>query len=488
MTTTLDAATTDTIDRLSDLEGTVWSRDEIALNLQDGYDILCTRTGALFDIAVIENVPIAGNWQTDLERYHASQRPGWGLTDEPFHMTGEHERNLGVGGRVGGTYRGPANITSPTEGAYAPQSVVPGGTLPDSTIDVLRVSYNQRGLVGLSSAQMRELDPQYEERVGGDPSFYVMDKDGLSYLRLVPPGQGNAAYDTISGSWGTRTYRCDEADATVTGTATLPTAAKVVVVDGVTYTFIATVASAGQVKIAATTVLTLANLANCINKSGGTEGAGGDYMAPSIEGTAAAHPRVEATSADLVLTLTQRDDLAVGLAGGVAGEAFTLTTDEATFTLSAATFDSDPTDTVVTTEVTGRTTGGFGILRHVTGDFPAGGPWGTPTRIHPEALNTTVEITRLGRDLATYHFEIPEAYVKYVIFYAMSRALRRDGPGQDLTLAEHYEQRFEQGVYRLDKRVQNMVPERRGAFGSGELTTPFGLGDPQPPPAYGVSR
>ena len=356
MTTTLDAATTDTLDRLSDLEGTVWTRAEIALNLQDGYDILCTRTGALFDIAVIENIPVSGNWQTDLERYHASQRPGWGLTDEPFHMTGEHERSLGVGGAVGGTYRGPANITSPTEGADAPQSVVPGGTLPDSTIDVLRVAYNQRGLVGLSSAQMRELDPQYEERVGGDPSFYVMDKDGMSYLRLVPPGQGNAAYDTVSGSWGTMTYT---------------------------------------------------------------------------------------------------DDTSV---------------------------------TVSTVEADGYNTGGYGILRYRTGSFPSGGPWGTPTRIHPEALNTTVEITRLGRDLTTYHFEIPQAYVKYVIFYAMSKALRRDGPGQDLTLAEHYEQRFEQGVYRLDKRVQNMVPERRGAFGSGELTTPFGLGDPQPPPAYGVPR
>ena len=337
MTTTLHAATTDTLDRLSDLDAKVWSRDEIVLNLQDGYDILCTRTGVLFDIAVIENVPISGNWQTDLERYHAQQRPGWGLTDEPFHMTGEHERSLGTGGRVGGTYRGPANITSPTESAVAPSAVVPGGVLPDSTIDVLRVSYNQRGLVGLSSAQMRELDPQYEERVGGDPSYFVMDKDGLNYLRLVPPGQGNAAYDTVSGSWGTLTY-----------------------------------------------------------------------------------------------------------------------TDDTTVTVS-------------TVETEGYDTGGYGILRYRTGTFPSGGPWGTLTRIHPEALNTTVEITRLGRDLGTYHFEIPEAYVKYVIFYAMFRALRRDGPGQDLTLAEHYEQRFEQGVYRLDKRVQNMVPERRGAFGSGEI-------------------
>jgi hypothetical protein len=347
MTITLDAAISDALDRLSDLDAKVWSRAEIALNLQDGYDILCTRTGALFDITVIENLPIAGNWQTDLERYHAQQRPGWGLTDEPFHMTGEHERSLGVGGAVGGTYRGPANITSPTEGAVAPSAVVPGGTLPDVTIDVLRVSYNQRGLVGLSSAQMRELDPQYEERVGGDPSFYVMDKDGMSYLRLVPPGQGNAAHDTVVGSWGTLTYT---------------------------------------------------------------------------------------------------------------------------------------TDPAVTVE------GSWGILRHRTGTFPSGGPWGTPTRIHPVTLNTAVEITRLGRDLTTYHFEIPQAYVKYVVFYAMSKALTRDGPGQDLTLAEHYDQRFEQGVYRLDKRVQNMVPERRGAFGAGAIATPFSLGDPQPPPAYGIPR
>ena len=77
---------------------------------------------------------------------------------------------------------------------------------------------------------------------------------------------------------------------------------------------------------------------------------------------------------------------------------------------------------IVTIEVNGFDTRGHGILRHLTGTFPSGGPWGTPTRIHPEALNTTVEITRLGRDLATYHFEIPEAYVKYVIFYEIGRA------------------------------------------------------------------
>ena len=522
MTQTLDAAITDALDRLGDLANTVWSRDEIGLYLRDGYDLYCRRTKCLFDIYVIENLPPSGNWQTDLEKYLAQQIPGMGLTDSPFHFTNDFERNYGIDGRYGGSYAGPAGTTLTREstipssrevvwasvvgatasgndltktassgwdnagavsaqqlasgdgyvettvsetnrgrmfglssgdtdqgyadidfafymhnastlfvyeggtartaslgtyatgdilkvaiesgvvkyyqndtllytslvtptypilvdtalntisatitdtvvdgGAWARASIelatgdsiptaVPGGLLPQSTVDVLRVTYDDRELYALGSAQARRLDPNYESR-SGDPQFFTFDKDGIFFLRLIPNAQGDAVYDTVSGSWGTMTYT---------------------------------------------------------------------------------------------------DDTAVE---------------------------------IVTTEVTGYNTGGYGILRYRDDMFPTHGPWGTPTRIHPTTANTKVEVYRLGRSLDAHPFELPDAYLRYPLYWAMSRALHRDGPGQDMELADHFEQRFEMGIHRMTQKRAKMDRERVGSLGGAPTDDAFSVGWPQAPYPY----
>jgi hypothetical protein len=148
----------------------------------------------------------------------------------------------------------------------------------------------------------------------------------------------------------------------------------------------------------------------------------------------------------------------------------------------------DPDVTAVTTEVTGRTTGGFGILRHQTGDFPAGGPWGTPTRRHPDTANTRVETIRLGRNWTHHASELPSPYQKYILFWAMAKAYERDGPGQSVEMAQHFTERFEMGVYRLTHHVNQMVPERVGRFGAPAISDTLGLGEPQAPYPYGPVR
>lgn len=354
--TTLDAAVTDALDRLGDLRNTIWTRDELKLYLKDGYDLYCRRTKCLFDIYVIENLPPSANWQTDLEKYLAQQIPGFGLTDQPFHFTDDFERNYGIDGRYGGSYAGPAGMTSPTEAQYADNvdsvpTAVPGGLLPQSTTEVLRVTYNDRELYALGSAQARRLDPNYESR-SGYPQFFTFDKDGIFFLRVIPNAQGDAVYDTVSGSWG---------------------------------------------------------------------------------------------------TMTQTDDTTVE---------------------------------VVTTEVTGHNTGGYGILRHRDDMFPTHGPWGTPTRIHPTTANIKVEVYRLGRNLDTHPFELPDAYIRYPIYWAMSRALHRDGPGQDIELGDHYEQRFEMGVQRLTQKRAKMDKERVGSLGGAPTEDAFSAGWPRAPFPY----
>jgi hypothetical protein len=357
MTQTLDAAVTDALNRLGDLANKVWSRSELELYFRDGYDTFCRRSKCLFDIYVIENLPPTGNWQTDLEKYLAEQIPGMGLSDSPFHFTNDFERNYGVDGRYGGSYSGPAGTTLQLESTILADgdgipSAVQGGPLPQSTVEVLRVTYNDRELYALGSAQARRLDPNYESR-SGDPQFFTFDKDGIFFLRLIPNAQGDAVYDTVSGSWGTMTY-------------------------------------------------------------------------------------------------------------------------------------TDDTDvSVVTTEVSGYNTGGYGILRHRDDMFPTNGPWGTPTRVHPTDANVKVEVYRLGRDLGNHPFELPDSYLRYPLYYAMSQALRRDGPGQDMELADHFEQRFEMGIHRMVSKRSKMDRERIGRLTGAPTSGPFGnMGWPQAPFPY----
>lgn len=121
------------------------------------------------------------------------------------------------------------------------------------------------------------------------------------------------------------------------------------------------------------------------------------------------------------------------------------------------------------TEYTGTVTGTWGAMVQDTEQFAIGGPWGAPTRLHPEDNNTRIEYTRLGRDLDGHEFEIPNSYIKYIVFGACARALRRDGPGQDLNLAQHYESRFETGVERMVDRVSSKQHDAVGHIGHGPL-------------------
>lgn len=556
----------DVLDRLGDLDNDIWTRDEVALYVKDGYNLFTRRTKTLFDIHVIENVPKSGNWQTDLERYLAEQHPGWGLTDEPLHMTAEHERSLGVGRSrdTAGTYAvSPKNLTSPSEQQYVGVSggpgediptTVPGGLLPKSVVEVLRVAYDQQDLTGIGSQQMRQLDPNYETR-SGDPKWFIYDKDGLFYLRVVPAAQGDAAYDNVNGGFGTLTQLLN------TQAASLEDA--LVAYWSMEETAYPVTDSIGSNDIVVTSgtdpsAVTGKNNSGLSWGEAGTKvgdttialpltGAFGISLWFYTPSTAGSWPVVNGDSTSFVDYVAASDTLthtsgAVGSATLSAGAwhhivynydgagtvtvyvngeldittSYTHATEEK-LRFQYATWDEygffnreltadevallynegsgvfypgmgGVDDTVVATETSGATTGGYGILRSrddSNGWFPAGGPYGTPTQVHPDYLNIKVEMTRLGRDLKSHVSELPSAYNKYVVYWAMHRALKRSGPGQDIELAEHYGQRFELGVDRMIKKRDSMQPEREGRFGGGAGDgADFALGLPLLPSAY----
>lgn len=80
--------------------------------------------------------------------------------------------------------------------------------------------------------------------------------------------------------------------------------------------------------------------------------------------------------------------------------------------------------------------------------------WGIPRNLNVDSLNTRIEVTRRGRPLVSINseFEFDDRYVKYIRFFALSRALERESPGQDLQLSKHYSERYLAGIQRIMKR------------------------------------
>ena len=120
--------------------------------------------------------------------------------------------------------------------------------------------------------------------------------------------------------------------------------------------------------------------------------------------------------------------------------------------------------------------GSWGVLKEVPEHFPMGAPYGIPRRLYSDTNNTRVEYFRLGKDLDEYAFELPDRFAKYVEFYAQSKALERDGPGQDAALAQHFMGRFQDGVRRMVLRLSENKRSRLSAIGSsGKIPVKPGL-------------
>lgn len=135
------------------------------------------------------------------------------------------------------------------------------------------------------------------------------------------------------------------------------------------------------------------------------------------------------------------------------------------------------------------TDGAFGCPRRVPGHHPMGSEsFGLPRRVYRDGTNVRIEHWREGRavSLPSDVFEIPAYAVAYVRDYALGRCYGKQGPAQDLRLAEHYQQRYARGVARLTARVKAQQRARVSQLG-GALPR---RGGPPPRPRlpwqYGV--
>lgn len=111
--------------------------------------------------------------------------------------------------------------------------------------------------------------------------------------------------------------------------------------------------------------------------------------------------------------------------------------------------------------------GVWGEIVSIPGHEVSGGPWGVIRQVTTNVNDLRIEYRRRGETLATdvIEFEIPDRYVKYVRWFALSQALGREGDGQDMELADHYQSRFELGVQRCVRRRSMAQSQRKVVMG-----------------------
>jgi hypothetical protein len=163
----------------------VWTRSEVELYIKDGYDAFCRQTKCILDFFYPENIPQAGNYVARWERgYFDSGMIAVGLLN---FSGGQWERDYAEASDTG-----PVNSTQPWEAEYLtttfPVSLHP---VPEDNVAVDRATHDWGRLEPEFTRWVEENDRSFQTTTG-DPSRFLMDRDGMSRLRVVPAGSGNA--------------------------------------------------------------------------------------------------------------------------------------------------------------------------------------------------------------------------------------------------------------------------------------------------------
>lgn len=98
--------------------------------------------------------------------------------------------------------------------------------------------------------------------------------------------------------------------------------------------------------------------------------------------------------------------------------------------------------------------------------------------------NTRIEFFRYGADLDSNPYEIPRHWARKTRHYAMWRALDRDGPGQDLKVANHFKLRWSIALLTVEQAAGQTTQARHMRLGGEPQTRPY-VRRPRLPWEYG---
>lgn len=112
--------------------------------------------------------------------------------------------------------------------------------------------------------------------------------------------------------------------------------------------------------------------------------------------------------------------------------------------------------------------GTWGIPRQFEGEHPIGDTegWGLPRRFYQDGLNMRVEYFRTPSiDTDMRGSELPNRYFLYLADFAQWHALKRNGAGQNLPLADLYRQRWERNLARIKARLERTWKQKTHVLG-----------------------
>lgn len=113
-------------------------------------------------------------------------------------------------------------------------------------------------------------------------------------------------------------------------------------------------------------------------------------------------------------------------------------------------------------------TGSWGVPRQIPSHHPMGpGRFGLARRPFLDGTNVRVEHFRqmTSTEAATDPLELPVRYTRYLRDYVQARLLERAGPGQDLKLSAHFQQRWLRGLARIADRIDRVDRTRVSILG-----------------------
>jgi hypothetical protein len=173
----------------------LWTRAEVELYVKDGYNAFARQTKCLIDFFYPENIPLAGNYVAWWERsYFESGMIAVGLIN---YSGGYWERDYVEASGVG-----PSNSTQPWEATYLDTVFAVGlHPIPEDNVSVDRATHDFGELQGEFTRWVDQNDRDFQTTTG-DPTRFVMDRDGMSQIRIVPAGTGGATTADVTGTFG----------------------------------------------------------------------------------------------------------------------------------------------------------------------------------------------------------------------------------------------------------------------------------------------
>jgi hypothetical protein len=212
---------------LGDDDGVIWTRAQVLVDVQDGYQQIANKLPVFWDAVYLENLPrgfsVTQPWE--LEHLQASGGFNYGVAN----FTAEFERRAGqsLGWDERDRY-GPGNHTSPFEAtdgllarAHASTDIPAVAEVPDTVTSLDRVTWDGRGLDVLEPRSFQLLDSRYEI-TKGEVYAYMWQKDGLRTLRKVRVPAAQCESYTVNGSWGIMRTPADLSSDVPTGTWGVP--------------------------------------------------------------------------------------------------------------------------------------------------------------------------------------------------------------------------------------------------------------------------